>query len=107
MIRATIPHLTPMPAFAPVDKSELELEVAKVSDPAVLVGVLVELFDGSDEVERLDEIDDKEVDFLEDVAADEELEELTGAEVDIVVPDDPRVRTSVFNCTWNRPIPES
>jgi hypothetical protein len=99
-----MPHPTPMPAFAPVDKPELDFGVERASDPVVLTGELVEVFDGSDAVEPVVEFVDE---VGEDVATCEEVEVLVGAEVDIVAPDEPRVMISVFSCTWNRPIPES
>jgi hypothetical protein len=91
-----MPHPTPMPAFAPLGKPELPFESEEVSDPAVLVGVLADVFDGSDEAEHEDgdvtEVDE-EVELLDDVVVDEELEALVRADVDIVAPDEPRVRT--------------
>ena len=111
--RATRPHATPMPAFAPVDKPELDFEVDEVSDPAVLFGELEDVFEGSDEVELgdedevEDEVDEDEIEALEDVVAEERADVLVGAEVETVAPDEPNVTASVLNWTWNRPIPES
>ena len=63
---------------------------------------LADIFDGSDEAECEDEdlTDvDEDVELLDDVVADEELEVLVVANVDIVAPDEPKVRTSVLSCT--------
>ena len=102
-----MPHPTPTPVFAPVDKLELAFGVEVVSNLAVLLGELEEVFDGIDELE-LEAAVDGENDELEDVVVSiERLDVVVGAEVDIVAPDEPKVTTSVLNCTRNRPIPES
>jgi hypothetical protein len=83
----------PIPAFAPVERSELPLggplggTVAvdeEISDPAVLVAELVAMIEG-----------------LEEVVFDDGLarELFVGAEVEIVAPEEPSVRTSVFSRT--------
>ena len=91
-----------MPAFAPVGKLELLYESEEVSNLTVLVGVLADVFDGSDETkcedEGLTDVDEK-VELLDDIVADEKLEVLVAANIDIVAPDDPRVRASVLSCT--------
>jgi hypothetical protein len=96
---ATTPHPMPIPAFAPVDKPELAVDGKEVSDAAVLVGVLDDVLNGSDEIKVADE--EEEIELLDVAVADDELELelLVGAEVDIVAPDEPRVTASVFNNT--------
>jgi hypothetical protein len=80
--RATIAHPTPIPACALTDKPELVCEVGVL----VLVGE-EEVEEGDDGVVlEGDEADVEERDF----------EVLVGAEVDMVAPDGPSVKTSVF-----------
>ena len=80
-----------MPAFAPAERRELVDAAIGVEDemlePAVLLAVLVAVPDWLDEAA---------LELLEVVDADEEDEVLEGADVDIVAPEDPSVKTSVF-----------